>query len=305
MDTETYKVAKEILDKFGDKATPKPLELKPSVVHQGQQHAARPQPQMTPGTELRQRHVESKVIPPRTNMQPQAQPVPTHMSATPSMKLPQQLQSVQRWLDEKDTVLYWACNYCSFLSQIRPVAMNYGHAPLRPLPRPILPRERGVVDRVMDFFVGDGPNQRFALVCRHCGGHNGMALQEEFEFISYYCCYCFQFNPARKQRPMGPRLPIPAPIPATPRTPPSQSEGADKQESKEANKSGDEDNDSESSSETDESDGGEESAGSKSQEADDTPPKADETSERMEVDHQDEEPASDSVCNDETGPGLR
>ena len=40
MDTETYKVAKEILDKFGDKATPKPLELKPSVVHQGQQHAA-------------------------------------------------------------------------------------------------------------------------------------------------------------------------------------------------------------------------------------------------------------------------
>jgi hypothetical protein len=101
MDTETYKVAKEILDKFGDKATPKPLELKPSVVHQGQQHAVRPQPQMgTPGTELRQRHVEnqSKVIPPRTNMQPhpQQQPVPTHMSATPSMKLPQQLQSVQR-----------------------------------------------------------------------------------------------------------------------------------------------------------------------------------------------------------------
>ena len=63
----------------------------------------------------------------------------------------------------------------------RPIAMNYGHAPLRPLPRPILPRERGLVDRMMDFFVGDGPNQRYALVCRHCGGHNGMALQEEFE----------------------------------------------------------------------------------------------------------------------------
>ena len=86
--------------------------------------------------------------------------------------------------------------------------MNYGHAPLRRLPRPILPRERGVVDRVVDFFVGDGPNQRFALICRHCNGHNGMALQEEFEYVSFYCCYCFQFNPARKQRFVGPRLPV-------------------------------------------------------------------------------------------------
>lgn len=87
--------------------------------------------------------------------------------------------------------------------------MNYGHAPLRPLPRPILPRERGVLDRMMDLFVGDGPHQRYALICRHCSGHNGMALQEEFEYVSYYCCYCYQFNPPRKTRPMGPRLPIP------------------------------------------------------------------------------------------------
>lgn len=89
--------------------------------------------------------------------------------------------------------------------------MNYGQAPLRPLPRPILPRERGVLDRMMDFFVGDGPHQRYALICRHCGGHNGMALQEEFEYVSYNCCYCYQFNPPRKMRPMGPRLPVPPP----------------------------------------------------------------------------------------------
>ncbi len=93
--------------------------------------------------------------------------------------------------------------------------MNYGHAPLRPLPRPILPRERGVLDRMMDLFVGDGPHQRYALICRHCSGHNGMALQEEFEYVSYYCCYCYQFNPPRKMRPMGPRLPVPpSPSPA-------------------------------------------------------------------------------------------
>ena len=100
--------------------------------------------------------------------------------------------------------------------------MNYSQAPMRPLPRPILPRERGVLDRMMDFFVGDGPHQRYALICRHCGGHNGMALQEEFEYVSYNCCYCYQFNPPRKMRPMGPRLPVPPPPPpALPSTPSS------------------------------------------------------------------------------------
>lgn len=89
--------------------------------------------------------------------------------------------------------------------------MNYGHAPVRPLPRPILPRDRGVIDRMMDLFVGDGPHQRYALICRHCSGHNGMALQEEFEYVSYYCCYCFMFNPPRKLRPTGPRLAVPNP----------------------------------------------------------------------------------------------
>lgn len=104
--------------------------------------------------------------------------------------------------------------------------MNYGNPPLRPLPRPILPRERGVLDRMMDFFVGDGPHQRYALICRHCGGHNGMALQEEFEFVSYYCCYCYQFNPPRKMRPMGPRLPLPPPpAPANPSSTNSVQEG--------------------------------------------------------------------------------
>jgi len=100
----------------------------------------------------------------------------------------------------------------TLFSSFRPTQlMHYGPAPLRPLPRPILPRERGVVDRLIDFFVGDGPHQRYALICRHCGGHNGMALQEEFEYVSYGCCYCYQFNPPRKQRPMGPRLPAAPP----------------------------------------------------------------------------------------------
>jgi hypothetical protein len=52
-----------------------------------------------------------------------------------------------------------------------------------PMPRPVLPRDRGVMDKLVEFIVGDGPANRFALICRQCASHNGMALQEEFEYL--------------------------------------------------------------------------------------------------------------------------
>lgn len=80
-----------------------------------------------------------------------------------------------------------------------------------PLPFPILPRQRGTIDRLVEYVVGDGPNNRYALICRQCQSHNGMALREEFEYIGFRCCYCFFLNPARKQRTLAPRLSITAP----------------------------------------------------------------------------------------------
>ncbi len=52
------------------------------------------------------------------------------------------------------------------------------------LPRPILPRERSFLDRFMEYLIGDGPQNRYALICSQCQSHNGMALREEFEFMS-------------------------------------------------------------------------------------------------------------------------
>lgn len=51
------------------------------------------------------------------------------------------------------------------------------------LTRPILPRDRTIFDRLADIVLGDGPQNRFALICRTCGSHNGMARKEEFEFL--------------------------------------------------------------------------------------------------------------------------
>lgn len=58
--------------------------------------------------------------------------------------------------------------------------------PVQPMPRPVLPRERTLVDRFVDYLVGDGPSNRYALICRQCQSHNGMALKEEFEFIGNF-----------------------------------------------------------------------------------------------------------------------
>merc|ERR1719318_383228 len=55
-------------------------------------------------------------------------------------------------------------------------------APVPPLPRPILARDRGYLDKFVEFLVGDGPANRYALICRQCQSHNGMALREEFLF---------------------------------------------------------------------------------------------------------------------------
>ncbi|NXT13712.1 LNP protein, partial [Prunella fulvescens] len=67
------------------------------------------------------------------------------------------------------------------------------HPPGPPLARPVLPRERGVVDRVIEYLVGDGPQNR-CLLGVLCG-------------VAFRCAYCFFLNPARKTRPQAPRLP--------------------------------------------------------------------------------------------------
>ena len=50
--------------------------------------------------------------------------------------------------------------------------------------------------------MGDGPNNRYALICRGCHSHNGMALRDEFEYMTFRCAYCYHVNLAPKTRPV-------------------------------------------------------------------------------------------------------
>ena len=38
----------------------------------------------------------------------------------------------------------------------------------------------------MELLIGDGPQNRYALICNECKSHNGMALREEFEYVSKF-----------------------------------------------------------------------------------------------------------------------
>ncbi|NWS22762.1 LNP protein, partial [Pachyramphus minor] len=196
MEKETYKTAKLILERFDPESSAKEAEL-PSAGT-----SATPRP----GQEIRQRTAAQRnasTPPPVTPKQGSPKsPVP----ASPNL---QRDSSGLSGLPERTVVPSLQSNVLPRRpgSPATSVPGMGLHPPGPPLARPILPRERGVVDRVIEYLVGDGPQNRYALICQQCFSHNGMALKEEFEYIAFRCAYCFFLNPARKTRPQAPRLP--------------------------------------------------------------------------------------------------
>ncbi|KAK2726257.1 endoplasmic reticulum junction formation protein lunapark-B-like [Artemia franciscana] len=203
METETYKVAREILEVFAPEQLSKHTPLREIKPQRGEKAS-------TPGTELRRRNTTLPCIEITSPT-----PLPKNM---PMMTSPVLRKSVGRPLaaaqENAPTPIYRAARQVqgtSYLDDIQstPGGRYVGNVALKPgppMPRPLLPRERGLFVRMLDYMVGDGPSNRYALICRQCESHNGMALKEEFEFLSFRCCYCHYWNPAKKQRPLAPRL---------------------------------------------------------------------------------------------------
>ncbi|KYN07583.1 Protein lunapark-B, partial [Cyphomyrmex costatus] len=178
-ETETYKKAKEILLKFA----PDELNMSPLIPHRmsvPSETPRRPTPQAVVSpvySDLRRRIVNH--------------PQNTQMGVPASGQTSPTIRSINQPLN------------ASFPSRnINPATIAYRS----PLPRPILPQQRTVIDRLVDYLVGDGPSNRYALICRQCNSHNGMALKEEFEYFAFRCSYCNFWNPARKQKSSAPKL---------------------------------------------------------------------------------------------------
>ncbi|XP_073433523.1 endoplasmic reticulum junction formation protein lunapark [Dendrobates tinctorius] len=197
MEKETYKAAKLILERFDpDSKKIKELETPAGIPNTPRQ-----------GQDLRQRTAAQRNLSVSTpvNTSQGTSQVPGMLAATPGL---QRDTSAPGGPPERTV----QPGLLSGLVQRRPgspataISGIAVHPPGPPLARPILPRERGAVDRVIEYLVGDGPQNRYALICQQCFSHNGMALKEEFEYVAFRCAYCYFLNPARKTRPQAPRL---------------------------------------------------------------------------------------------------
>ncbi|XP_028416634.1 endoplasmic reticulum junction formation protein lunapark-B-like [Dendronephthya gigantea] len=176
---ETYKKAKEILEKFDPENSLVKNDAKQDT-NNGKM------PCVTPGTEVRQRNVPRAMSTPNSSFS--QKPVP--FSATPKVQMMSPLRGMSPAMQRQ-----------FFINNMPP-----GTPPGPPQPIPVLPKERTMADKFVDYLVGDGPSNRYALICKACHSHNGMALKEGFEYTTFRCCYCYQLNEAKKQRPSAPPL---------------------------------------------------------------------------------------------------
>lgn len=197
METETYKNAKLILERFDPDAKRK-AELESTPV--------RPQMTPRPGQEIRQRGVAMRPMPmgTPTAMTPIGARPPMGPGGTPVAPVP---LSAPGGPPERSALSASILQGAIPRTPCSPIPGVGMHPPGPPLARPILPKDRGAMDRVIEYLVGDGPQNRYALICQQCFSHNGMALKEEFEYLAFRCAYCYFLNPARKTRPQAPRLP--------------------------------------------------------------------------------------------------
>ncbi|KAK9703475.1 hypothetical protein K7432_010706 [Basidiobolus ranarum] len=101
------------------------------------------------------------------------------------------------------------------LSQLPKMAVvNSQHGPANGITPPQIPsnqsnnQSRNWYDKIVDVIVGEEePNTKFALICKNCFAHNGLALPNEIDDIQYYCPKCNTFNPSRRPQPQPSQTP--------------------------------------------------------------------------------------------------
>uniref|UniRef100_A0A8D1E011 Lunapark, ER junction formation factor n=1 Tax=Sus scrofa TaxID=9823 RepID=A0A8D1E011_PIG len=185
MEKETYKTAKLILERF-DPDSKKAKEFEPPSAGV----AVTPRP----GQEIRQRTAAQRNLSPTTA--DSSQGPPPQVPVSPG--LPKDTSAPGGPPERAVTPALSSNVLPRRLGSPATSVPGMGlHPPGPPLARPILPRERGALDRIVEYLVGDGPqNSLLGCVCV-C----------ECTRVPFRCAYCFFLNPARKTRPQAPRLP--------------------------------------------------------------------------------------------------
>lgn len=189
MDTEKYKVAIELLNRFGDKTNTPKVQSNigainrtpvPSTIINRNLTQARNRIGQTPLNTLDRAHVPTTpaaLIAPNTPITNNPSRAYVSPYRTPLSSLPSNYQ----------------LQYHTQVKTPFPI-INYN--------------EKKFFDKILDFLMGEGQSSLYGMVCKECYGHNGMASLEEYEYSAFRCAYCKVLNPARKIRPKAPALSI-------------------------------------------------------------------------------------------------
>ncbi|MEN2498975.1 MAG: hypothetical protein MHMPM18_003223 [Marteilia pararefringens] len=82
----------------------------------------------------------------------------------------------------------------------RPVAENLNKIESISFGRPTfspdmsLAPSRTFCERFLDSFFSDGPNNKYALICNKCFGHNGLSMHQELRQKKFTCAFCHTPN---------------------------------------------------------------------------------------------------------------
>lgn len=168
MDTETYKVAKTILEKFAPEQVRKPGYMSSS----SDSTPVKPSPTMLSSKVSRKKLINAVIDFDFLGLR--------QRSAASS----QLIRNVEKY-NSKTVPLPLAASATvsvppgSAITRFNTTPMSIAKVPIAtttlplPLPREILPRERSVIDKMVEYLVGDGPSNRYALICKQCSSHNG------------------------------------------------------------------------------------------------------------------------------------
>lgn len=67
-----------------------------------------------------------------------------------------------------------------------PITSLIPRAPFQITPYPIINQsQKTVVEKLVDYLIGDGPNSRYAMICKECFEHNG----KEFKLSTFLFIY--------------------------------------------------------------------------------------------------------------------
>jgi len=62
---------------------------------------------------------------------------------------------------------------------------------------------RAWYDKLIDYVIGEGPEQSTALICQQCKSHNGFVPKDELDFMEFKCRTCEHLNKKKRENPLS------------------------------------------------------------------------------------------------------